>query len=109
MASVRDIIRPLSRHWLLRRLDETCDWDMAVKQIQSALHMAHNKSINTTPMEALIGCETKSAAEAPLLSQIRDAVHRLNLNELRTDIKAHINQAQRAQKERYDKARRDEV
>lgn len=45
-------------------------WDAVVKQVQGALNTTYNKSINTTPMEALIGCTTRSAAEAQLLSQI---------------------------------------
>ncbi|XP_011861043.1 PREDICTED: uncharacterized protein K02A2.6-like [Vollenhovia emeryi] len=83
------------------------DWDLAVKKIQSALNTTYNKGINTTPTKALIGCETRSAAEAPLLSQIQDVVHRLDFNELRDDIKAHTSKEQRAQKERYDRTRRD--
>lgn len=83
------------------------DWDTVVKRVQSALNTTHNKGINTTPMKALIGCETRSAAEAPILSQVRDTVHQLDLAELRTNIEAHISQEQRAQKERYDKTRRD--
>lgn len=58
-------------------------------------------------MKALIGCKTRSAVEASLLSQIHDVVYRLDLDELRADIKAHISQQQREQKERYDKVRRD--
>lgn len=80
---------------------------MVVKQIQSALNTTHNKGINTTPIKALIGCETRSAAEAPLLSQVQDVVHRLSFGELRDDIKAHISKDQQAQKERYDRMRRD--
>lgn len=34
-------------------------------------------------------------------------MHRLDLNELCTDTKAHINQTQREQKEHYDKTRKD--
>jgi len=82
-------------------------WDTVVKQVQGALNTTHNKGINTTPMKALIGCETRSATEAPLLSQIKEAVHRLDLDELRIDVQAHIGQQQREQKERYDRTRRD--
>lgn len=83
------------------------DWDSVVKQVQSALNTTHNKGINTTPMKAFIGCETRSATEAPLLSQIQDVVHQLDFDELRNDIKTHINKEQRAQKERYDRTRRE--
>lgn len=83
------------------------DWDTAIKQVQSALNTTFNKGINTTPIKALIGCEMRSPAEAPLLSHTQDVTHRLDLDELRNSIEAHINQEQRAQKERYDKARRD--
>lgn len=83
------------------------DWDTVVKQVQSALNTAHNKGINTTPIKALIGCQTRSATEAPLLTQIQDMIDRLDLDELRADIKKHIDQEQRQQKERYDKTRRD--
>lgn len=82
-------------------------WDTVIKQVQGALNTTYNKSIDTTPMKALIGCETRSAAEATLLSQIRDEMHRLDLDELRSDITTHISQQQRAQKERYDQSRRD--
>lgn len=78
--------------------------DAAIKQVQGALNTTHNKSIETTPMKALIGYET---AEATLLAQIQDKVHRLDLDELRTEITTHISQQQREQKERYDQARRD--
>lgn len=82
-------------------------WDAVVKQIQDALNITYNKNINTTPMKALIGCEMRSATEATLLSQIQDIVHRLDLEErLRTDINKHIGQLL-AQKERYDRTRRD--
>lgn len=50
-----------------------------------ALNTTHNKSIGTTPMKAFIGYETRSAAEASLLFQIQDAVHRLDLDELCAD------------------------
>jgi len=83
------------------------DWDSVIKQVQSALNTAHNKGINTTPTKALIGCETRSATEARLLSQIQDVVHQLDFNELRDEIKEHVSQEQRAQKERYDRTRRD--
>jgi len=58
-------------------------------------------------MKALIGCEIRSATEAPILSQIQDVVHRLDFDELRNDIKTHINKEQRVQKERYDRTRRE--
>ncbi|EZA50330.1 hypothetical protein X777_11273 [Ooceraea biroi] len=40
------------------------DWDLTVKQIQSALNTTCNKAIGTTPMKELIGCNTRGAAEA---------------------------------------------
>lgn len=52
------------------------------------------------PLKALIGCETQTAVEAQLLSAVQDAVHRLDLDELRRDMKAHIDQNQRDQKDR---------
>lgn len=58
-------------------------------------------------MQALIGCETRSATEAKLLSQIQENVHRLDLSQLRRDVEAHVNREQQAQKERYDKSRRE--
>lgn len=79
------------------------DWDTFIKQVQSALNTTHNKSINTTPMKAFIGCEVRSPTEAPLLSQIQDTVQQIDLDELRTRIETHITQEQQAQKERYDK------
>jgi len=65
----------------------------------------HNKDINTTPMKALIGCETRSMAEARILTEIQDVVHQLDLEELRGSIKTHIDQKQQEQKERYDQTR----
>lgn len=82
-------------------------WDTAVKQVQSALNTTHNKGIATTPMKALIGCDVPSAPESQLLAQVRDIVDRLDLAKLRQDIKAHIGSDQRAQKERYDRKRRE--
>lgn len=58
-------------------------------------------------MKTLIGCETRSTTEAPLLSLIRDTVHHLDLDELCDEIKTHINQDQKMQKERYNKTRRE--
>lgn len=84
------------------------DWDSAVKPVQSALNTMLNKSINTTPMKALIGCDMRGAANARLLSEIQDVAHRLDLQELRAGIKTHI-EKQREQKERYDRSRRDAV
>jgi len=83
------------------------DWDLAVKQVQSALNTMHNKGINTTPMKALIGCETRSMAKARILTEIQDVVHQLDLEELRSNIKTHIDQKQREQKEHYDQTRRE--
>lgn len=83
------------------------DWDLAVKQIQSALNTMHNKSINTTPLTALIGCEVRGMAESSLLVEIKYITPRLELGELR--IKKQIAVKQREQKERYDRARRDET
>lgn len=86
---------------------EPRDWDKHVKQIQSALNTSHNKGINTTPMEALIGVKTKHGVEAQLLNSVREEINRLDLNEIRTNISKHITEDQKRQKERYDKARRD--
>lgn len=35
------------------------DWNLVIKQIQSTLNTIHNKGIGTTPMKALIGCNTR--------------------------------------------------
>lgn len=100
------IIKLLYRHWLPRQLARTHTGTNSSNR-QSALNTTHNKSINTTPIKALIGCQTKSATEAPLLSQVQGEVERLDLEELRANIKIHIDQEQQQQKERYDKTRRD--
>ena len=39
----------------------------AVKQVQNALNTIYNKSINTTPMKALIGCETRGGKSVSYL------------------------------------------
>ncbi|KAK2578390.1 hypothetical protein KPH14_011876 [Odynerus spinipes] len=83
------------------------EWDTFIKKVQSVLNTMHNKSINTTPMKALIGCDVRSPAEAPLLNEIANEVDRLNLTELREEITKHITAKQKEQKERYDKTRRD--
>jgi len=85
------------------------DWDTFIKQVQSALNTTHNKSINTTPTKAFIGCEVRSPTEAPLLSQIQDTVQQIDLDDLRTRIETHITQEQLAQKERYDKTRQEAI
>lgn len=71
--------------------------------MKSALNIAHNKGINATPMEALIGCNAKHVAEPHILNSIQDEVHRLDLKTLRTTIFEHITEDQRLQKETYDK------
>lgn len=85
------------------------NWDLAVKQVQSALNTKHNKSINTAPLTALIGCEARGVAESSLLTEIQDITSRLELGESCKEIKAHIDFKQREQKERYDRARREAV
>jgi transposase InsO family protein len=37
-------------------------WDTHIKQLQSALNTSFNKSINTTPVKALFGYQTKTTA-----------------------------------------------
>lgn len=83
------------------------EWDLVIKQVQSALNTMHNKDIGTTPMKALITCNTRGVAEARLLSEIQDVEHQLSLTELRQDVKAHIDKEQLVQKERYDKTRQN--
>lgn len=83
------------------------DWDRDVKKVQSALNTAYNKGINTTPTKALIGCDVRSAAESSLLTEIRNELERVDLNELRESIAQHVTADQRKQKERYDRARRE--
>jgi transposase InsO family protein len=82
-------------------------WDEAVKQIQSSLNTTHNKGINTTPTEALLGYKPKSVAEAWLLNALKVEVDRLDIPTLRSTISAHISEDQRQQKERYDRKVRD--
>lgn len=84
-------------------------WDTFVKPIQSALNTSFNKSINTTPMEALIGWKTTHAAEATLLNEIQSELHRLDIQEMRKSIAKHITQDQKKQKERYDRSRREAI
>ena len=67
----------------------------------------HNKGINTTPMKALIGCNTKTIADGPVLSAIREEMDKVDLTALRADIKKHITQEQKTQKERYDRTRKE--
>jgi len=86
---------------------DTKDWDEAVKQVQSALNTIHSKS--TIPMKALIGCETRGVAEARLLSEVQDIFQRLELDELREDVKMHIDRSQQEPKEQYDRSCRAAV
>ncbi|CAK9814127.1 Pro-Pol polyprotein [Anthophora plagiata] len=83
------------------------DWDTQVKKVQSAINTMHNKSIDTTPMQALIGCNTKTMAEGTILNAIREEMDRLDFQELREDISSHISKEQKRQKERYDRTRRE--
>ncbi|CAK9796589.1 Transposon Ty3-I Gag-Pol polyprotein [Anthophora quadrimaculata] len=83
------------------------DWDTQVKKVQSAINTMHNKSIDTTPMKALIGCDTKTMAEGTILNAIRNEMDRLDLQTLRENISSHISKEQRIQKERYDRTRRE--
>lgn len=76
------------------------DWDTQVKRVQSTINTMHN-------MKALTGCETKTVAEGPILSAVREEMDRLELTALREDIIRHISEEQRAQKERYDRTRKE--
>lgn len=58
-------------------------WDAHVKQIQSALNTAFNKSINTTPVQALFGYQARPMAEANLLNSKQVTVDRINIADLR--------------------------
>jgi len=64
----------------------------------------HNKSIDTNPMKALIGVESRSVAVARLLEEVREIVHQLDLAKLRGRMKENIERKQQEQKERYDRA-----
>lgn len=83
------------------------DWDKYVKQVQSALNTSFNRGINSTPMTALIGYNSKHAAEATILNEVKDEIDRLDLEELRSKISDHIKEDQKKQKKRYDKTRRN--
>ncbi|CAH1995384.1 unnamed protein product [Acanthoscelides obtectus] len=74
------------------------DWDRYVKQIQSALNTSFNKGINSTPMVALIGYNSKHAAEATVLSAIQNEIDRLDLEEVRHKISGHIEDDQKNKK-----------
>lgn len=86
---------------------DPCDWDTQVKKIQCAINTMFNKSINTTPIKALIGCDVRTVTEGPILSAVREEMDRLDLTVLREEISKHITKHQAAQKERYDRTRRD--
>ncbi|CAH1988621.1 unnamed protein product [Acanthoscelides obtectus] len=58
-------------------------------------------------MVALIGYNSKHAAEATVLSAIQNEIDRLDLEEVRHKISGHIEDDQKKQKERYDKSRRN--
>lgn len=85
------------------------EWDTYVKSVQSALNTAFNRSINTTPVKALLGYQATSMAESTLINSIRSTMERLDLKELRGQIKEHIDADQQKQKEYYDKKRRDAI
>lgn len=85
---------------------ESDRWDTHVKKLQSAMNTSFNKSINTTPVQALFGYQARPMAEAALLNSLEDVADRVDLQSLRLHIKDHITDDQRKQKERYDKRRR---
>lgn len=87
--------------------DKGDTWDLHVKNIQSALNTSFNKSINTTPVQALFGYQTRPMAEGSLLNSLQTVVDRINISELRDKVKDHITQDQQRQKARYDKHRRE--
>jgi hypothetical protein len=82
-------------------------WDTHIKQLQSALNTSFNKSINTTPVKALFGYQTKTTAEAVLLNSLQSGVEQIDIDDLRGRIQCHITEDQRKQKEQYDKNRRE--
>ena len=86
--------------------DDSANWDVYIKQVQSAMNTTHNKGIGTSPTEALMGYKPRPMAEAQILQEIQGEVERLDLAVLRPQIKAHITSDQAKQKERYDAARR---
>jgi transposase InsO family protein len=87
--------------------DDSDRWDTHVKTIQSALNTSFNKSINGTPVQALFGYQARPIAEAGLLNSLQEVADRIDLQELRGQIKDHISDDQRKQKERYDRSRRE--
>jgi len=90
---VRAITRQLCTRWLPQLPGKTLK--IGMKQVQSALNTIYNKSINTmNPMKMLIECETRGMAEARFLSEVQDTFYRLELDELREDVKMYINQSQ---------------
>lgn len=87
--------------------DEGNLWDTQVKELQSAMNTSFNKSINSTPVQALFGYQARPMAEATLLNSVNDVADRIDLKKLRSRIKEHIDDDQRKQKERYDRNRRN--
>jgi transposase InsO family protein len=102
----RTIINSLATTSAGKDIDE---WDQCVKQVQSAINTTYNKSINATPMEALIGCNPRHAADSRIVNEIQEDLNRKNIQDLRHKISDHITEDQRKQKERYDKSRRDAI
>nr|XP_012138507.1 PREDICTED: uncharacterized protein K02A2.6-like [Megachile rotundata] len=83
------------------------DWDVQVKKVQSTINTMYNKSIGTTPIKALIGCDVKTVAEGVILSAVREEMDWLDLHALKEEISKHISDDQKAQKERYDRIRKE--
>ena len=70
-------------------------YEKYVKQVQSALNTSFNRGINSTPMKALIGYNSKHAAEATILNEVQDEIDRLDLEKLRCKISDHIREDQK--------------
>lgn len=75
--------------------------------MQSAMNTSHNRSIGMTPIQALIGCETRTTVEARILNEVSGKMHRLDLKESRKLITGRITDAQSRQKEYYDTSRKE--
>ena len=54
-------------------------------------------------MRALIECGVKGTTDAWILSEVRDEIYRLDIQDFRTKLSEHITAKQHIQKERYDK------
>ena len=91
-------------------IDDTSKWYKHINRVQRCLNSTYQRTINTTPHEALVGVPLRAEDDADVVDILNQEL--INTfdgmrEELRECVRENINKVQLQQKQQYDKKRKE--